>query len=511
MAATAVFVSLAGGLGAAAWQAHRAATERDIAQRDLAREEALRYEIIGLFRKTTPTNGNQATTAKSMLDSSAQRVLREYKDQPQLAGQLVVTLADLYDALQDVEGSAALLEGYLAQAGADADPVALADARQKLAGVELLRGHAQRAGALLDQAEAFWRQSPQRYAEERLEGLGIRARLQRTQGDLDASIATEREAIAERVALSGHDHRETALLYNSLAITLGVANRLDEALAAYRETDAIYDALGLGGGLDAQIIRANTGTLALRTGHLREAETLLKSAFEQERALAGDSAAVAAAMGYYGKLLAVTGRDAQAAAVLREAAELSARYAGANSPLAVRNRLFLGEVQLQDGNLDTARATLEAEHAVVLAQYGAAHPLTLVTELALAKLAAAERKPEQAQTELTKVTAGLRKLGPQAEANLAQALVALGEVDLTLGQAQAALAPLHEAVTLREKSWSQSWELAEARERWGEALAASGDGQARSVLKDATTTLETQLGADHPQTLRAARALAKLG
>ncbi len=50
-AVAAVFVSLAGGLGATAWQAHRAEVQRDIARRDLAREEALRYELTSMFRK----------------------------------------------------------------------------------------------------------------------------------------------------------------------------------------------------------------------------------------------------------------------------------------------------------------------------------------------------------------------------------------------------------------------------------------------------------------------------
>ena len=140
------------------------------------------------------------------------------------------------------------------------------------------------------------------------------------------------------------------ILYNSLAITLTAANRLDEALAAYRETSAIYQALGLGDGLDAQIVLGNTGTLELRTGHLREAEPLLRNAFERERALAGDSAAVAAAMGYYGKLLTITDRGPQAVATLREATALGERYAGANSPVALQNRLFLGEAQLWAGN-----------------------------------------------------------------------------------------------------------------------------------------------------------------
>ena len=64
---------------------------------------------------------------------------------------------------------------------------------------------------------------------------------------------------------------------------------IEAALAAFRETTAIYKALGLDNELDAQVVLGNMGTLEVRTGHLRDAEGLLKDAFEHERALAGDS------------------------------------------------------------------------------------------------------------------------------------------------------------------------------------------------------------------------------
>lgn len=510
-AIAALFISLAGGLGATAWQAHRAAVERDVARRDLAREEALRYELTGLFRKVLAEKGEQPLDAKAMLDASAQRLLSAYRTRPKLAGPLVITLADLYDALEDAQGAAALLQGYLAQASVDADPASVADARQKLANLELLRGNFDRAGKLLDQAQAYWTEAPNRYGEEWLEGLAIRSRLQRSRGDLPGAIATEREAIRQRIAMSGRIHRETAVLYNSHAITLTAANRLDEALAAYRETSAIYQALGLGDGLDAQIILGNTGTLELRTGHLREAQPLLRNAFERERALAGDSAAVAAAMGYYGKLLSITNRGTQAVATLREAAALGERYAGTSSPLALQNRLFLGEAQLEAGKAADARATLEAVHTAALEQYGPSHVLTQRAALALARVDLAEGHRDAARAQLLRVVAALRRLGPQAEANLAEALVALGETELTQGQPQEARAPLAEAVALRAKDGSESWDLAEARERLGEALAALRDGGARTVLQQAASTLERQLGADNPQTLRARRALRAAG
>jgi serine/threonine protein kinase len=510
-AVAAVIVSLAVGLGVAAWQAEKAAQERDVARRDAAREEAVRYNLTGLFRSAISDQGSKSSTAKGMIDLSAQRVLKEYHDQPLLAGQIVLTLADLYGALEDVNGSAALLEGFLAEADSRADPFAIADARQKLANIELLRGHVDRAAQLLQQAESFWQGSPRGFAEERLEGMAIRSRVQRARGDVDGSIATTREAIAQRIALSGHDNRETALLFNSLAIALGTVNRLPEALKANYETTAIYRALGLGDGLDAQIIVANTGTLEMRDGHLREAEALLKSSVERERALAGDSAAVAAAMSYYGRILSITNRNAPAISVLRQAAEMAGRYAGPDSPVALQARIFLGEALLANAEHSEAASTLTEANRASLAHYGAAHPLTLRADIAVAQLAASEGNYALAERQLAEAATGLRNLGAQSAATLAMALENLGVVQSAQGRNTEAETVLKEAVSIREKTPDDIWELAQARERLGEALAKSGSADAPALLKKASLDLESQLGADHPQTLRAKAVLKRLG
>jgi hypothetical protein len=509
-AVAAVIVSLAVGLGVAAWQAEKAAQERDVARRDAAREEAVRYNLTGLFRTAISDQGSKSPTAKSMIDLSAQRVLKEYRDRPLLAGQVVLTLADLYGALEDVNGAASLLEGFLAEADSSADPFAVADASQKLAAIELLRGHADRAEILLGQAESFWRASPKQYAEERLEGLATRARLQRTHGDIDGAIATTRDAIAQRIVLSGHDNRETAVLFNSLAIALGTVNRLPEALEANYETIAIYRALGLGDGLDAQIIVANTGTLEMRAGHLREAEVLLKSSVERERALAGNSAAVAAAMSYYGRILSITNRNDPAISILRQAAEMAGRYAGPDSPVALQARIFLGEALLANADHAQAASTLKEAHQAALAHYGAANPLTLRAEIAVAQLAASEGNYPLAERQFAEAGAGLRKLGAQSAATLAMALENLGTVESAQGRSADAETVLKEAVSIRQKTPDDIWELAQARERLGEALAKAGSAEAPVLLKKASIDLESQLGADHPQTLRAKAAATHL-
>jgi eukaryotic-like serine/threonine-protein kinase len=428
VAVVTVVLSLAIGLGAAAWQAKRVQIERDVARRDAAREEAVRYQLTRLFRTAIADRGAGNATAKTMIDNSAQRVLREYRDQPQQAGEIVITLADLYGALEDVEGAAALLEGFLNEADPKLDPVNVADARQKFANIEVMRGHVEHAAQLLTQAESFWASVPTLYADERLEGLGLRAREQRAAGDLDGATKTMRAAIAQRIALSGRVHRETAVLYNSYAIILTAAHRLAEALAAYRETISIYAALGLGNELDAQIVLGNMGGLELRTGHLHEAEVMLHDAIQHERELAGNSAAVAAALGYYGRLFSITNRPSQALPTLSEAADLGAQYTGPSSPLTVQNRLFLGEAQLAAGNRVAARATLTDDYAVALAQYGSDHPLTLRTQLALARVSAAEGHGPDAQTQLVAVLPGLRRNGAQTVEEVAQATQLLDDL-----------------------------------------------------------------------------------
>jgi len=501
-----VVLALAAALVVVSWQAHRIALERDIARRAATREEAVRYYLTRMFRASVAEQGTGGpTTAKAMLDRSAQRVLHEYRDDPYLAGKVVETLADLYAALEDPEGRAPLLEGFLAQAGPEADPEAVALARQKLAEAELSRGHVPRAAELLAPAMLFWDKAPRRYAAQRLEGLAIYGRLQRAQGDIDGSILTYENALKARTALSGHNHSETASLYNSLAISYSTANRLDESLEAYRKAIAIHHVLGRAEDLDALIMLANTGNLAHRLGRIAEAEKLLRDSFERQRASSGNSAAVSAAMGYYGSLLSLRRQHKEAQEVLQTAVGMAAEFAGPASPVAVANRLFLGEAQAAAGDNQNARATLQENLTLARQQLGDAHAVVLRTRLALARISMGNGDAALVDAELEDLQKTLRKQGAPGILTLAQTLVAQGDAMLARQQAKAAVPFFTEAVQLREKLlWNQSWELAEARERLGEALTATGDSAGgAALLSKAVPVLEAQLGASHPLTVRA--------
>jgi tetratricopeptide (TPR) repeat protein len=441
-----------------------------------------------------------------MIDSSAVRVLREYRSQPRLQGQIVLTLADLYAALQDAEGGSSLLEGFIGQAGKDTDPASLADARQKLANMVLLKGQTDRATQLISAAEAFWNRQPGRYAEERLEGLVVKARVQRAAGDLKAAIATENTAIEQRIALSGRVHRETAVLYNSHAITLTAANRLDEALSAYRETIDIYGRLGLADELDTQIIVGNMGTLEYRTGHLRDAEGLLRTAYELERSLAGGSAAVSAVMGVYADLLTLTGRSTEALPIAKEAVEMSLRYAGRSSPVALQNLCFLANAQSAAGDSKSARATLIGARDAAEAQYGAKHLATLRARMALAYLDFKQGDASSARAQLVAIIARLRELGDRANSILAQSLQYLGEAQMAVSPGDA-IETLREAAGVLDRFAASGWNAGVVHERLGEALSAAGRPGAPEELTQAVRILSAELGENHSETRRARAAL----
>lgn len=498
------------GLAIVSWEAHRIALERDIARNSAAREEAIRYYLTSMFRSSVAASrpGSEATTAKAMLDLSAQRVLREYRNDPYLAGKVVETLSDLYGALEDVDGEEPLLDGFLRQATTKGDPEAVADARQKLANIELLRGNTPRAAELLALAQPFWARDPRRYREERLEGLAIQARVQRAQGDLEGSVRTSEEAIRQRLALFGLHNRETAVLYNSLGITLSQLNRVPEAIGAYDQALAIYAALGQSDELDALIMLGNMGTLAARYGQLARAEQLLGTAVAKERATSGDSAAVAAVMGYYGWVMSAYGRYDQALPTLRQAVALADRFTGADSPLSIRDRGFLAEALWGAGQHEAAEALLKQTLAAAAGKYGAAGLLTLDLAVSQVRFVESAGRASEAQAEVEQVIPALRGLGAPAAPALAQALLIEGEALLSQSRALAAISPFTEAVHLRERLfWDRSWELAEARARLGEALLEQRDPRGRALLRQALDTLREQLGPQHPQTLRAQSAL----
>ena len=501
--------SLAVGLAATMWQARKVEVERDIARRAVAGRTAVIDQLTNLFRISASRRVDRVT-GKTLLDSSAKNVFKEYKDNPQLLSRVVMAIADTYGVVEDMEGESAILEAYLAQSGANADHDGIALAEQQLAFCELMRGHTARAGELLNAAKKLWDSAPARYTEERTVWLQYYGMLQRERGDVGGSIDTLKNAIKERLALSGVRNGELSNLYNALGVTLMRANRLDEALAAYRATLAIDVDLGRSEEPDSLVTLANIGIVAYKIGHLREAEDALGSTIDKQKSRFGDSEALAIAMGNYGATLTALGRTQDALAVLRPALAMANTYAGEGSPMAICNSLFLIDALILAGQFADAAEVSARSETLAQQRFGKDGLITLRVRLAAAQIALAKGHAALAETDFKALVEPFVDNGSTATSYAANALVGAGESALAEGKLAEAISLLTRAVTLREtlKWGNDNWELAVTRSRLGEALLQAQRPGGTDLLRQALPVLTSQLGAQHPHVVRVRRALA---
>src|SRR5690606_23041443 len=184
-------LSLVAGLGAAVWQAGRAARERDAAL------EASAF-LEGLFRASDPF---QATTerldtlrVRDILDRGAARVRADLGSQPDLQARMLTVLGGVYGSLALNNDAVALLSEAL-------------DIRARLDGPD----HERTAAVQHRLASAL-----------------------RDRGDLAAADSLFRAALATRRARLGPGHPDVAETLNDLGELLRRANRSDEAASLLR-------------------------------------------------------------------------------------------------------------------------------------------------------------------------------------------------------------------------------------------------------------------------------------
>ncbi|GAB5521926.1 MAG: hypothetical protein RhofKO_41770 [Rhodothermales bacterium] len=100
VAGTLVLLSLITGLSLALWQANVAATERQAAQDEAARAQAVKSFLVLSFRASQPGIARADTmTVGAWLDASARQVDTTFIDEPELRREMLLTLGDVYRAM----------------------------------------------------------------------------------------------------------------------------------------------------------------------------------------------------------------------------------------------------------------------------------------------------------------------------------------------------------------------------------------------------------------------------
>lgn len=413
---------LAAGLVGTAWQAHVAARERDIARTEAARSDAVRDYVMLMFREAEEEAGEGGLTAKQVLERSAAKLMADpSQPRPQRAS-VYQALGELFSAIDDYAGAAPIFRAYLEGAGARADPALVAEVRHDSAIAEFRLGDAALAQQLLDQAQAFWNNDPQRYADLLASSRVIQSQLQRDRGDVDGAIRTLRAGLADRIKLSGRGDRETAYVMNALALALMDAGQLQESDRLLDECLKIMAGLGKQDSGNALTMLGNQAVIAARLGDNRRAEPLFQRAVDLRRRLYGRSAALAAMQQNLGRLMVRSGRAGAARGLLADALIMSREFTGDHSPMTLTIMLSVAEAEISLQEPTAEEALRQSLHAIAV-QLGMEHVLYARGEQLLARLRLNQNRRDEARVAIGSAQRKLEALGDAGAPYLAENVV----------------------------------------------------------------------------------------
>ncbi len=404
IAAVLVLLSLAGGLGAALWQAAEKTQEA-------AKAEEVKAFVLDLFAQANPDVAQgEALTVKELVDQGAERVKTGLADQPEVQAEMLLVLAEVYFKLGTYDAALALLQDMRPVVETRFGPSSeqSADVLHQLGVVQMERAQYDDADSLLHEALRIRRArrgatdlavaqtlfslgslrsgTRQGRPEEAVlffqEAYAIRqAQLDKDHPDLLESInglavirgAQDDHAEAEvlfrdllerqRLAL-GPGHTQTLRTLNNLAITLDSQQKYDEAIEVGREVVALRKAsLGEHHPDYAVSLDALAGFLMNggRAEDAMEAEALYRQALGIFRAELGDAhPSVAQTLGSLSLALVGLNDYAGAVAATREALALHLQTLGAEHPRIVVDRLFLAKALYNVGAYEESDAYFRA-------------------------------------------------------------------------------------------------------------------------------------------------------
>lgn len=414
-----VFLGLALGLVGMTWQARETAIERDIARREVARNDAVRQYLSLMFRTAGELQGGGDVTARGVLDRAAEQVHKEFANDPQSYADITLSLAELYFQLNDYTGARPLLTRLLQEKRIAGGVRAMA--MHDLAQVEFRGDHDTGAADLLQQAQAFWQRNPERYRPQLLASRLLQSQIEFATGNPQQALQTLQDALPQRIALSGAEHRETAVLVNNLGIAHYRTGGFDEAAIHFKQAHALWQALGQDRSTDALNTLNNWAGAEVRLGRPEQAVDLFHQALELRRELYGPSAALAALLNNLGKTLAQLGRHDEALPLLREAMEMGREHAGGNgSTITLSAGMGLVNALAESEQPGEAREVLEWLDSRIAETHGTEHLMAVVLEISRAHVLYAEGAAADALDAIATTRKRLEELGPPGQIYLGQ-------------------------------------------------------------------------------------------
>lgn len=352
-----------------------AAERSALAERDraAAAEQTARQVsdfVISILDGANPDAGGEQVPVSRLVEQALARIENELAAQPAVQAELYATLADVQTQLRSPEKAQASFERAVAIERTLGRPLPLARSVLRLArhlrtngSAEAAQGHAREALALY---QALGAEAP---AGERQQAMRVFGQLLMATAQTAEGLELLRSAVqdAEAIQPAGSDLAFALLDLGTAQRTLGELEGAEQSLrrsvALFRDQDErSVDTL------NAQEVLAR---LLVAREQFAEAETLLRDALEQRRALhSADDVNIPWRLSELGALLDADGRSIEALPLYAEAVALGERKFGADTvhhAVLLQNR---ARSQFRAGALDEALSNYRRALAVLLTHWG---------------------------------------------------------------------------------------------------------------------------------------------
>ena len=494
-----VVLSLVGGVSAVLWQARVAEVERDLAQAEARRSNALREHLTLLFREVgSLSSDTENMTARELLDRTAEVAGEWLAGDPDLRQQVNAVLGEIMIALNDYAAAEPLLADFAESDEGTKNPLLRSIALLDMAQVHHRRGRIDEALKAVDRGLAILESIPGTHPARMSDALQIRGRIRRDLGQWDGALADLERARDLALKVSAGPRPLMARAESNLATTLLIGGELEGAVRHLEAAEALWLALGRGDSSDALSVTANLATVLERLGRNDEAEQRLRRVVAVREDKYGPSGAMAAARLNLGRLLVVRGALDEAETQLERASEVFARYIGDDTPDFAASLLGLGELAQARGDLAGALEYYRRSREIMTGLLGPGHPYSLRLRLAVAQMQRRLDKNFDPGV-FEALAADAEAAGRAARSVHSEIACERARLALEQGRREAALGHAQQCLELRRDLGLGGWRITEARAL---IVTAESDGNAEGEsARKLIDRLADEMNPEHPSVI----------
>ena len=384
-AASSLFLLLIAFALTATFQNIRIAQQRDAAEKAKLKAEAESQKaakvtdfVVKLFETNDPAQSKGETlSARQILDRGAERLHKEFKDQPEVQAELMNKVGNIYEKLGLYDQAELLLKESVTirRKYYGNEHVAITESLRDLTLVLMDKEELEEAEKLIREALAIDRKFLGNEHSEVAMDLDYLAGVLHDKGQFDEAENLYREALGLNRKVLGKEHIEVANNLNNLANVMMDKGQLDEAEKLYREALAIDRKL-LGIHPHVATDLNNLANVVQNKGQLDEAEKLHQEALALNRKLLGNEhAAIATMLNNLAGVMRDKGQLDEAEKLYRESLAMNRKLLGNEHSEVATNLNNLGTVMRGKGQLDEAEKLIRESLALNRNLWGKNHPL----------------------------------------------------------------------------------------------------------------------------------------